>query len=213
MDSSCGSPGKGAIFDSPRADGTRRESDSEQVVARIGLRVRTYMEGDGMTSPATSTYLPTLEIGHEREGVGQELQATLHELIDLSLIGKQLHWAIVGPLFRPLHLHLDELVDSWRELADTVAERAVALGYVPDGQARAVSSGSQLAPIAQSPIDDHVVVRELTHRIAQASELARGRMDRLGEIDLASQDVLIDVVRTLEEQQWMLRAQLGSTQD
>ena len=33
-------------------------------------------------------------------------------------------------------------------------------------------------------------------------------MDRLGEIDLASQDVLIEVVRTLEEQQWMLRAQL-----
>jgi DNA-binding ferritin-like protein len=33
-------------------------------------------------------------------------------------------------------------------------------------------------------------------------------MDRLGEIDLASQDVLIDVVRTLEEQQWMLRVQL-----
>jgi starvation-inducible DNA-binding protein len=36
----------------------------------------------------------------------------------------------------------------------------------------------------------------------------RTRMDRLGDIDLASQDVLIDVVRALEEQQWMLRVQL-----
>jgi starvation-inducible DNA-binding protein len=34
-------------------------------------------------------------------------------------------------------------------------------------------------------------------------------MNRLGEVDLVSQDVLIDVVRTLEKQQWMLRAQLG----
>jgi starvation-inducible DNA-binding protein len=34
-------------------------------------------------------------------------------------------------------------------------------------------------------------------------------MDRLGEIDLVTQDVLIDVVRKLEEQQWMLRAQLA----
>jgi hypothetical protein len=34
-------------------------------------------------------------------------------------------------------------------------------------------------------------------------------MDRLGQIDLASQDVLIDVVRHLEEQQWMLRVQLN----
>jgi starvation-inducible DNA-binding protein len=163
-----------------------------------------------MASVSTSTYLPVLDEPHAHEEVGHVLEATLHELVDLSLIGKQLHWAVVGPLFRPLHLHLDELVDSWRELADTVAERAVALGYVPDGQARAVSGGSQLAPIAQSPIDDHVVVRELTHRIAQASELTRGRMDRLGEIDLASQDVLIEVVRALEEQQWMLRVQLGT---
>ena len=97
-----------------------------------------------MASPATSTYLPPLEVNHEREGVGQELQATLHELTDLSLIGKQLHWAVVGPLFRPLHLQLDELVDTWRELSDTVAERAVALGFVPDGQAKAVAAGSQL---------------------------------------------------------------------
>jgi starvation-inducible DNA-binding protein len=34
-------------------------------------------------------------------------------------------------------------------------------------------------------------------------------MNRLGEADLATQDVLIEVVRELEKQQWMLRAQLG----
>jgi starvation-inducible DNA-binding protein len=141
-----------------------------------------------MASIATSTHLPVLDEPHEHEAVGHILETTLQELVDLSLIGKQLHWAV----------------------ADTVAERAVALGYVPDGQARAVSSGSELAAIARSPIDDHVVVRELTHRIAQTSELARGRMDRLGAIDLVSQDILIDVVRTLEEQQWMLRVQLGT---
>jgi starvation-inducible DNA-binding protein len=162
-----------------------------------------------MASPATSTYLPALEVPHEREGVGQELQAILLELIDLSLIGKQLHWAIVGPLFRPLHLQLDELVESWQELSDTVAERAVALGFVPDGQASAVAAGSQLAPVARGSLEDHVVVRELTHRVAEASERARERMNRLGDADLASQDVLIEVVRELEKQQWMLRAQLG----
>ena len=162
-----------------------------------------------MNSPATSTYLPPLEVNHEREGVGEELQATLHELVDLSLIGKQLHWAVVGPLFRPLHLQLDELVDSWRELSDTVAERAVALGFVPDGQAKAVAAGSQLAAVAPTALEDHLVVRELTHRIAEVSEQVRDRMNRFGDADLASQDVLIEVVRELEKQQWMLRAQLG----
>jgi starvation-inducible DNA-binding protein len=80
-----------------------------------------------MASIATTTHLPALG-APVREEVGRELQATLVELVDLSLIGKQLHWSVVGPLFRPLHLQLDELVDSWRELADTVAERAVAIG-------------------------------------------------------------------------------------
>src|SRR3954468_19217541 len=164
-----------------------------------------------MTSLATSSYLPPLAVPHEREGVASELQATLLELIDLTLIGKQLHWAVVGPAFRPIHLHLDELVESWHALADTVAERAVALGYVPDGQARAVAAGSQLLPVAQGALEDHVVVSELVHRVAEVSELARARMDRLGEVDAVSQDVLIDVVRALEEQQWMLRAQLTAT--
>jgi starvation-inducible DNA-binding protein len=99
-------------------------------------------------------------------------------------------------------------VDSWRALADTVAERAVALGYVPDGQARAVVTGSPLDAVTQGPLEDHAVVWELIQRIAKVSELVRTRMDRLGEIDLASQDVLIEVVRALEEQQWMLRVQL-----
>jgi starvation-inducible DNA-binding protein len=161
-----------------------------------------------MASATTTPFLPTLSVPHEREGVGRELQAALVELVNLSLIGKQLHWAVIGPLFRPLHLHLDELVDSWHELADTIAERAVALGFVPDGQAQALVAGSQLAPVPHGPIEDHLVVRELTQRLADVSERIRGQMDRLGDVDLASQDVLIEVVRELEKQQWMLRVQL-----
>jgi starvation-inducible DNA-binding protein len=163
-----------------------------------------------MASIATSAHLPALGT-HERDEIGRELQASLLELVDLSLIGKQLHWTVVGPLFRPLHLHLDELVDSWRELSDTVAERAVAIGFMPDGQARAVAAGSEVAPVERAALEDHVVVRDLTRRLAEVSERVRARMDRLGELDAASQDVLIEVVRALEEQQWMLRAQLGAS--
>jgi starvation-inducible DNA-binding protein len=54
------------------------------------------------------------------------------------------------------------------------------------------------------------VVRELTHWIVEVSERARTRMNRLSELDAASQDVLIGVVRALENQQWMLRDQLGA---
>jgi starvation-inducible DNA-binding protein len=160
-----------------------------------------------MASTATPTHLPSID-PHLRQETGRELQATLIDLVDLALVGKQLHWSVVGPAFRPLHLQLDELVDSWHGLADSVAERAVAIGAFPDGQAGAVAARSEGRALAVGAIEDHEVVRELAHRIAEVSELARTRMDRLGELDAASQDVLIAVVRALEEQQWMVRAQL-----
>lgn len=156
----------------------------------------------------TQAHLPALG-EHQRDDVGNQLQATLVELIDLTLFGKQLHWNVSGPLFRPLHEQLDEFVDGWRELSDTVAERAVAMGYSPDGQSATVAAGSGLARLERGALDDHVVVRELTGRLADVAERVRERMDRLGEIDAASQDVLIEVLRELEKQLWMIRVQFG----
>jgi starvation-inducible DNA-binding protein len=159
-----------------------------------------------MTSVGQTNHLPALGT-HQREEVGHQLQSTLIELIDLGLLGKQLHWTVTGTLFRPLHEQLDELVDAWRELSDTVAERAVAIGFWPDGQAATVSSGSGVPAVERGPLEDHVVVRELTRRLADVTERARERMDRLGELDAASQDVVIEVVRELEKQLWMIRTQ------
>jgi starvation-inducible DNA-binding protein len=130
------------------------------------------------------------------------------ELIALSLIGKQLHWNIVGHGFRDLHLQLDELVDDWRELSDVVAERAVAIGYPPDGRAPAVVEQSGLKPVDGGPSSVPDAIRELTRRVAEVAERTRERCDRLGEIDLPSQDVLIEVTRALEKQLWMIRSQL-----
>jgi len=161
-----------------------------------------------MASTTQSAHLPALG-AHQREEVGNQLQALLVDLIDLVLVGKHLHWNVTGPLFRPLHEQLDELVDSWRELSDVVAERAVALGYAPDGQSSAVAAGTELKTLARSALDDHVVVRELSERLNDVADRARERMDRLGEIDAASQDVIIEVVRALEQQLWMIRVQFG----
>ena len=124
-----------------------------------------------------------------------------------SLLGKQLHWSVIGPFFRPLHLQLDELIDSWRELGDTVAERAVAIGFMPDGQAATVAQDSPLEGVARGPLEDHVVVTDLTRRLAEAAERIRSRAERLSELDTASEDVLIEVLRALEQQLGMVRAQ------
>jgi starvation-inducible DNA-binding protein len=91
-----------------------------------------------------------------------------------------------------------------------VAERAVAIGFWPDGQSGTVSTASDLPPVERGGLDDHLVVRELTTRLAEICERVRGRMDRLGELDAASQDVVIEVLRELEKQLWMVRSQLSA---
>lgn len=160
-----------------------------------------------MATAATSSSLPSPAESHEREAAGRELEVVLHELVALSLIGKQLLWAVYGPLFGSVHLHIDELVDSWSELADQLAERAVSLGVTSDGQA--VVAGSQPTPVAATPTEDHVAGRDLTHRVAEVAERARARLYVVGEIDLVSADVFVDIVRELEKQRRMLRARLG----
>ncbi|HUJ56589.1 MAG TPA: DNA starvation/stationary phase protection protein [Gaiellaceae bacterium] len=159
---------------------------------------------------ATDTHeaqLPALDPERRRE-TADELQATLVELVDLSLLGKQLHWNIFGRPFQPLHEHLDELVDSWRDLSDTVAERAVALGIPPDGRAGTVSASSGIEPVAAGALDTDAATHELVARLADVAGRIRTRMDRLGDLDLASQDVLVEVIRELEKQLWMLRVSL-----
>ncbi|GAA0907203.1 DNA starvation/stationary phase protection protein [Pseudonocardia zijingensis] len=163
-----------------------------------------------MDSLTAAVYLPPLDNPHERAAIGHELAAVLHDLVALSLTGKQLHWMAAGPLSHSLHLQLDELVDSWRAMADTVAERAVTIGHTVDGQPAAVAAGTGLTPIAPDEVQDNLLVHEVTHRVATVAERVRARLRRVGEVDLVSQDVLIGVTRELEKQQWQLRVQSGA---
>jgi starvation-inducible DNA-binding protein len=158
-----------------------------------------------MSVSQVEAHLPALG-AHYRGEAGEMLQLTLVDLIALSLIGKQLHWNITGHGFREFHLHLDELVDEWRELADVVAERALQLGFPADGRASAVVEQSSVEAVEAGATEVDRGIRELTERVASVDELVRQRMDRLGEIDLTSQDVLIEITRTLEKQLWMIRS-------
>jgi DNA-binding ferritin-like protein len=112
-----------------------------------------------VTSRADSIHLPALEEPHQRAEVGGQLQTLLVELVYVSQAGNHLHWNVLGPLSSPPHVELDEMVDSWRELAHTVAEGT------------------------------------------------REKMDRLGDLDAASQALVIEVGRAPEKQLWMTRAQ------
>jgi starvation-inducible DNA-binding protein len=142
----------------------------------------------------------------DRRAIGAELQAVLISLTDLSLAGKQAHWNLVGPLFRPLHLFLDELVDGWRAASDEVAERAVALGYAPDGRAQTVAQETPLEPLPEGQILDADVIAAFTSLLTNAIGDIRERMDRIEDVDTVTADLLHGVVHGLEENLWMIRA-------
>ena len=125
----------------------------------------------------------------------------------MALAGKQLQWNAYGREFLSLHRHLDRVVNEWRELGDVVAERAAAIGIPPDGSAAAVIELGDLAPMEVGFTEVGHANDTLGAQLWKVTVRVRQRAELLGELDPASQHLLVDVVRELEEQLWMMRAQ------
>lgn len=123
------------------------------------------------------------------------------------MCGSCLAWNVTGRHFRSLHAQLDELTDQVRAAADNVAERAVAIGYSPDGRAVMVAKESPLADVPEGRIADITAIELMVAVLATVTSRMRLRVERLGELDAVTQDVLIGVLAGLEKQQWMLSAQ------
>ncbi len=145
----------------------------------------------------------------DRQTTGGLLQSTLADLIDLSLIGKQAHWNVVGPHFRSVHLHLDELVDIARQYVDDIAERANAIGVSPNGKARTVLETSGLPEFPDNWVSDVDTIAAITATLAELSARLRRRIDESDKADLVTQDLLIEITREVEKQHWMWQAHIA----
>ena len=141
--------------------------------------------------------------------VSEALQGALVDLLDLSLVAKQVHWNVVGPRFRSVHLQLDEVVDSARTHSDTVAERASALGVPPDGRAATVASGSGIGLVPQGWIKDTDAVGTLVAALGAVIVRMRERVASTGDPDPVSQDIFIQITADLEKHHWMFQAENG----
>jgi starvation-inducible DNA-binding protein len=139
--------------------------------------------------------------------VGEALQGSLIDLIDLSLIGKQAHWNLTGRNFKVVHEHLDEVVALARTGQDDVAERAVAIGVNPDGRSRTVADRTELPQLEAGYLDDDKVVAAITDTLAQIIGRFRERIAATDEPDQVTQDLLIGITAELEKQHWMFQAQ------
>ena len=157
-------------------------------------------------STLSTDHHPTLRHA-DREAIGIELQAVLAVLTDLALTGKHAHWNVQGPNFRALHLHLDELVEQWRDAGDAVAERAVALGRAPDGRAHTIAVQTPLPDLDAGPqLDRELLCRPHPHphrsdrRHPRTHGPPRRRRHRRRRPPARGRG-------QLEEQAWMIRVQ------
>lgn len=143
----------------------------------------------------------------EREIAGSALQATLVDLLDLSLVAKQAHWNLYGPRFRSIHLQLDEVVTTARDYADTVAERAAALGVSPDGRAATIAGTSGVPDFSPGWTKDGDAVEALVRTLCAVIGRVRERIEETGPADAVTQDLLIGLTAELEKQSWMFQAE------
>ncbi|MFI0719692.1 Dps family protein [Streptomyces sp. NPDC021224] len=146
----------------------------------------------------------------DRKVVGDSLQGALVDLLDLSLVAKQVHWNVVGPRFRSIHLQLDEVVDSARAHSDTVAERASAIGVSADGRAGTIAKTSGIDAVTNGWVKDTEVVEIMVAALHAVITRMRQRIEVTADPDPVSQDLLIGLTADLEKFHWMFQAENSS---
>lgn len=168
--------------------------------------------GSGTETASTRTRFTVagLEEAEAGELVGA-LQARLVALIDLGLTLKHIHWNVVGPQFIAVHEMLDPQVDGVLLMVDAVAERVTTLGGSPNGLAGhlvAARSWEDYA-LARGSVPEHLGALDLVYVGVTSGH--RAAIEKVGDIDPVTEDLLIGQLGKLELYHWFVRAHLEST--
>jgi starvation-inducible DNA-binding protein len=135
------------------------------------------------------------------------LQESLVELIDLSLQAKHYHWNVTGKEFRGVHLQLDEITDAVRVWYDDVAERLATLDVAPDGRLATIASSTPLPAAGEGWQRDVDAVTAMRDRLGDVAARIGRRAAEIGDGDLVTQGLLLEIAGGLEKHAWMLRVQ------
>ena len=160
------------------------------------------------TLPKYTVPSMTIEQGAE---VASVLQDRLNALNDLALTLKHIHWNVVGPHFIAVHEMLDPQVDATREMVDAIAERIATLGSSAVGTPGALVKARSWDDysIGRADAMAHLGALDLTYDGIITSH--REAMKKVEDLDLVTQDMLIQQLAELEQFQWFVRAHLESS--
>lgn len=171
--------------------------------------------GDGaarpklVTSSRQATFtVPTLSTG-EGTKVADSLQERLVSLIDLALTLKHIHWNVVGPAFIGVHEMLDPQHAGVQTMVDDLAERIATLGGVPSGLPGRVVAARTWNDYDLDRADAlaHLGALDLVYQGVIADH--RRSIDKVGDIDAVSEDLLVQQTGVLERYHWFVRSHLA----
>ncbi|PZQ88199.1 MAG: DNA starvation/stationary phase protection protein [Leifsonia xyli] len=163
-----------------------------------------------MTDTKTTT-IPTTSLSPDASaGVAQFLSPVVINLQALAIDGKQAHWHVRGANFIGVHEFLDVLVDHAQDWADLAAERIVALGLPVDARVQTVAAKATTPALTDGFSQSDATIAAVIAQIDATLELVRTAVDELDELDLASQDIAIEIAKGLDKDRWFLFAHLAS---
>ncbi|BBX67722.1 Dps family protein [Mycolicibacterium psychrotolerans] len=143
--------------------------------------------------------------------VAELLQKALSRYNDLHLTLKHVHWNVVGPNFIGVHEMIDPQVELVRGYADEVAERIAALGASPQGTPGAIQNDRTWDDysVGRDTVQAHLAALDLVY--TGVIEDTRKSIERVGELDPVTEDMLIGHAGELEKFQWFVRAHLENS--
>jgi starvation-inducible DNA-binding protein len=165
----------------------------------------------------TSTEIPTPNYtvpGMSRTDaaeVAEILQDRLVAMIDLTLTLKHIHWNVVGPTFISVHEMLDPQYAGASTMVDDIAERIATLGSEPIGVPGHLVATRTWDDYPHRRAQVPVHLRELDSVYTGVVGDNRQAIEKLGDLDPMSEDLLVGQTRDLEMYQWFVRAHLEST--
>ena len=134
----------------------------------------------------------------DRAALADVLQTELVDLLCLAIVGDHVRWVLTGDEVAELERWLIEATAQWRDWADQVAQRLVAIGVAPDARVRSLAKDipTNWVPDGWLQLDD---ARQLLgDRLGRVSRWARDR--RLYAEDKETEQLLESVCSGLEAQ-------------
>lgn len=136
------------------------------------------------------------------------LNGLLADHFTLMLKVWQFHWNVVGKSFGSYHQGMKDLYDAEFERVDEVAERIRALGGRPLGSMEAILSANHIAEFGmESPAPTAIDMwRIISADWDTMVRNLRAIHEQISPNDLATLNMLEDMITNMEKEAWMLRA-------